>query len=393
MKVLIIENEIYLAQSIANKLSDSRLECVIAHSLKEVQKDNYDVILASFGTINEGYTELSKAYPQAIIILMIAYINDDTVIKPLRNGVTDYIVKPFIVDELIRKITHYKTYREVNEEIKFYRSYFSFIERELGTPEPFLYNPFIVDELIRKITHYKTYREVNEEIKFYRSYFSFIERELGTPEPFLYNPPFVIKTNTQRAADIYAMRYAREKHIHFQFYSLKEDTWKSIFRVPPKKNEIYYITNLEELKKSDRKDFLEMALKHNVIVSIVSSEKVAFPQVIDISRQSNSVELSGEILSVKEYEKIIITKYESRYPDIELAKKLGMSRKSLWEKRKKYGLSGEILSVKEYEKIIITKYESRYPDIELAKKLGMSRKSLWEKRKKYGIIRKNKTNP
>lgn len=291
MKVLIIENEIYLAQSIANKLSDSRLECIIVHSLKEVQKDHYDVILASFGTINEGYTELSKAYSQAIIILMIAYINDDTVIKPLRNGVTDYIVKPFIVDELIRKITHYRTYREINEEIGFYRNYFSFIERELGTPEL-----------------------------------------------FLYNPPFVIKSNAQRGADIYAMRYAREKHIQFHFYSLKEEMWKSIFRVPPKKNEIYYITNLEELKKSERKDFLEVALKYNVIVSIVSGEKIAFPQVIDITRQTNNMELGGEILSVKEYEKLIISKYENRYPDIELAKKLGMSRKSLWEKRKKYGI-------------------------------------------------------
>lgn len=291
MKVLIIENEIYLAQSIANKLSDSRLECIIAHSLKEVQKDHYDVILASFGTINEGYTELSKAYSQAIIILMIAYINDDTVIKPLRNGVTDYIVKPFIVDELIRKITHYRTYREINEEIGFYRNYFSFIERELGTPEL-----------------------------------------------FLYNPPFVIKSNAQRGADIYAMRYAREKHIQFHFYSLKEEMWKSIFRVPPKKNEIYYITNLEELKKSERKDFLEVALKYNVIVSIVSGEKIAFPQVIDITRQTNNMELGGEILSVKEYEKLIISKYENRYPDIKLAKKLGMSRKSLWEKRKKYGI-------------------------------------------------------
>lgn len=291
MKVLIIENEIYLAQSIANKLSDSRLECIIAHSLKEVQKDHYDVILASFGTINEGYTELSKAYSQAIIILMIAYINDDTVIKPLRNGVTDYIVKPFIVDELTRKITHYRTYREINEEIGFYRNYFSFIERELGTPEL-----------------------------------------------FLYNPPFVIKSNAQRGADIYAMRYAREKHIQFHFYSLKEEMWKSIFRVPPKKNEIYYITNLEELKKSERKDFLEVALKYNVIVSIVSGEKIAFPQVIDITRQTNNMELGGEILSVKEYEKLIISKYENRYPDIELAKKLGMSRKSLWEKRKKYGI-------------------------------------------------------
>ncbi len=291
MKTLIIENEIYLAQSIANKLSDVGLECVISHSFKEVKKDSYDVILASFGTINEGYIELSKSYPRAIIILMIAYINDDTVVKPLRNGVTDYIVKPFIVDELIRKITHYKTYREVNEEIKFYRDYFSFIERELGTPEP-----------------------------------------------FLYNPPFIIKTNTQRGADIYAMRYAREKNTRFRFFSLKEDSWKSIFRTSPKKREVFYITNLEELKKGDRKDFLDVALKHNVIISIVSSDKVVFPQVIDISSKSQGVGLDGEILSVKEYEKIIISKYESRYPDIELAKKLGMSRKSLWEKRKKYGI-------------------------------------------------------
>ena len=116
----------------------------------------------------------------------------------------------------------------------------------------------------------------------------------------------MIKTNTQRAADIYAMRYAREKRIHFQFYSLKEDTWKSIFRVPPKKNEIYYITNLEELKKSDRKDFLEAALKHNVIISIVSSEKVAFPQVIDISRQSNSVELSGRFYQSKSMKRLLL---------------------------------------------------------------------------------------
>lgn len=291
MKVLIIESEIYLAQSIANKLSDSHLECVISSSLSEVQKDNYDVILASFGAVSDSYAELAKTYPQAIIILMIAYISDDTVIKPLKNGVTDYIVKPFIVDELIRKIAHYKTYREICEEIEFYRSYFSFVESELGTPEP-----------------------------------------------FLYNPPFVIKTNTQRSADIYAMRYAREKRVHFKFYSLKEETWKQVFKVAPKKNEIFYITNLEELKKSDRKEFLELALKHSVIVSIISSEKVLFPQVIDISNHNSGVEISGEILSVKDYEKIIITKYESRYPDIELAKKLGMSRKSLWEKRKKYGL-------------------------------------------------------
>ena len=46
------------------------------------------------------------------------------------------------------------------------------------------------------------------------------------------------------------------------------------------------------------------------------------------------------------------------------------------------------MSITDYVKTIVTRFENRYPDIELAKKLGMSRKSLWEKRKKYGLLRK-----
>ena len=33
-------------------------------------------------------------------------------------------------------------------------------------------------------------------------------------------------------------------------------------------------------------------------------------------------------------------------------------------------------------------YQDKYPDTELSKKLGISRKSLWEKRKKYDIVKK-----
>jgi DNA-binding NtrC family response regulator len=33
-------------------------------------------------------------------------------------------------------------------------------------------------------------------------------------------------------------------------------------------------------------------------------------------------------------------------------------------------------------------FQTKYPDTELSKKLGISRKSLWEKRKKLGIEKK-----
>ncbi|MCI6217862.1 MAG: response regulator [Helicobacter sp.] len=293
MKVLIIEDEAYLAQGIVNKLNDFQLECVMKDNLENLDKEeHFDVVLASLKSIDNNYNELTRAFSRSIIILMINYINDDTVTKPLQNGVTDYIVKPFVMDELIRKIQHYKSYQDLKKEINFYHSYFDFIEKELDTPNP-----------------------------------------------TAYNPPFVIKTNSQRSADIYAMRYARMKKISMSFLTLKEDKWKQIFANQPTKNTVFYITNLEEFRKSETKDFLDLILKFSCIVSVISSEKIQFPQVVDISNYDNDVDLGGTILSVREYEKVIISKFESRYSDIELAKRLGMSRKSLWEKRKKYGIT------------------------------------------------------
>ncbi|NLM99724.1 MAG: hypothetical protein GX170_06855, partial [Campylobacteraceae bacterium] len=48
----------------------------------------------------------------------------------------------------------------------------------------------------------------------------------------------------------------------------------------------------------------------------------------------------------------------------------------------------DILSIDDYVKYIVLNFQSKFPDTELSKKLGISRKSLWERRKKYGIEKK-----
>ena len=48
----------------------------------------------------------------------------------------------------------------------------------------------------------------------------------------------------------------------------------------------------------------------------------------------------------------------------------------------------EIVTIDEYIKYIIVNYQDKFPDTELSKKLGISRKSLWEKRKKYDVSKK-----
>ena len=42
----------------------------------------------------------------------------------------------------------------------------------------------------------------------------------------------------------------------------------------------------------------------------------------------------------------------------------------------------------DYVKFIVNSFQYKFPDTELSKKLGISRKSLWEKRKKYGLFKK-----
>ena len=51
-------------------------------------------------------------------------------------------------------------------------------------------------------------------------------------------------------------------------------------------------------------------------------------------------------------------------------------------------MTNNIMTINDYVKMMVLSYQSKYPDTELSKKLGISRKSLWEKRKKLGIEKK-----
>ncbi len=292
MKVLIIENETYLAQSIASKLSSFGYVCNIIPSIEDNSTLNYEVILLASSACGDNYETFIQKNSKSIIIMLISYISDDTISKPLRNGACDYILKPFMIDELLRKIEHYKYHKAILNKINFYQLYFSFIEKELNLPT---------------LTQY--------------------------------NPPFIIKSNSQRDADIYAMKYAINKDIDFCMLSIKDGKWKNLLKQPLDKNKYYYIIHIEELKKSEIGLFLDFMLRNNIIASSISNEAIDFPQIVDITHITNNQDFNGEILSIKEYEQAIIAKLEGKYSDVELAKKLGISRKSLWEKRKKYGIS------------------------------------------------------
>lgn len=289
MKIIIVENEIYLAQSIASKLHEHGYETEIFSSVKEAITSNADVYLLSTNMPGQNPAPLITACKDKIIILMVNYINNDTVGEPLELGAKDYIVKPFMLEDLMRKIEHYNEYQALKQQTQLYKEY--------------------MDNLLVDIET------------------DFDHTQISTP--------LVIETNYQRLVDKIVFSYANINAISLTFIPLSDKTWKSkIEKSSP--SSLLYITELHLLKKAEKESLLEILSTQNFILCSTINLESDF-ETITLNTDSKLYD-QNEVLTIDDYVKFIVNSFQYKFPDTELSKKLGISRKSLWEKRKKYGL-------------------------------------------------------
>ncbi|HEB9433637.1 TPA: response regulator [Campylobacter coli] len=292
MKVLIIENEIYLAQSISIKLSDVGYNCEIINSFDERNPEKYyDIVLLSTNTSN--FLKAVTEFKHSIIILLISYISTDTVSNPLKLGACDYIQKPFMIEELIRKIKHYQDFKKLSILNKAYKSY---IKSRLETV---------------KIPEYN-YKKLKL--------------------------PVVLKSNKQSSADAFVFNYINEYDITLSYVDLSvSNSVEKVMKLPTENN-LLFLSNFQVLKPLEREKLLEFIANKSVILHTNSNiEDLELP-CINLNDNEKNID-SNQILTIDEYVKYIILNYQNVFPDTDLSKKLGISRKSLWEKRKKYEIS------------------------------------------------------
>ncbi|MCW1671862.1 response regulator [Campylobacter jejuni] len=292
MKVLIIENEIYLAQSISIKLSDAGYSCEIINSFDEYNGEKYyDIILLSTNTNN--FLKSVGQFKHSIIILLISYISTDTVSNPLKLGASDYIQKPFMIEELIRKIKHYQDFRKLSILNKAYQSYIKSRLETIKIPE---YN-------------YK-------KLKL----------------------PLILKSNKQSSADAFVFNYANECDITLSFIDLTSTNSVEKVMKLPTENNLLFLSNFQALKAAEKEKLLDFIQNKNVILHTNSNTDDLKINCINLNDNEKNIN-SNEILTIDEYVKYVIINYQNIFPDTDLSKKLGISRKSLWEKRKKYEIS------------------------------------------------------
>ncbi len=291
MKILIIENEIYLAQSIATKLGELGHTCEMCTSTKDaIKSNNYDVVLLSTNINGQDFNPVIDTFKNSIIILMVSYISNDTVSKPLSAGAKDYILKPFMIEELIRKIDHYQDYEKLKKRNEAYEKY--------------------LNHSFSSVTQDHNHKSI----------------EL----------PIFISSSFQKYVDAFAFNHAISKNLPLHFITLSDAKAISEIASLPQ-NSIIYIINFQMLKKNERKAFYEVITDREVIVASTDKiEDVQYP-VLEIKSENNIFE-QGDILPIEDYVKYIVLSYQHKFPDTELSKKLGISRKSLWEKRKKYDI-------------------------------------------------------
>jgi len=291
LKILIIENEIYLAQSIATKLSELGNSCEMCTSTKDaIKSNNYDVVLLSTNINGQDFSPVIETFKNSIIILMVSYISNDTVSKPLSAGAKDYILKPFMIEELIRKIDHYQEYEKLKKRNEAYEKYLN----------------YSFSSVMQEYNH--------RDIKL----------------------PVFVTSSFQKYIDAFAFSHAYAKNLSLYFLTLSDHKTLSEIAALPQ-NALLYIINFQMLKKSDRKAFYEVIANKQVIVA--SNDKLEDIQyeVLELKCENNIFD-QGDILPIEDYVKYIVLHYQNKFPDTELSKKLGISRKSLWEKRKKYDI-------------------------------------------------------
>ncbi|RBQ31772.1 response regulator [Arcobacter sp. FW59] len=289
MNILIIENEIYLAQKIVSRLLDDGHSCdyVEQVNIENLTKD-YDIVLLSTSLPSEVTKGIIKRYAaNSIILLLVSYISDETVTNPIKDGAKDYMMKPFLMDELLRKIYHYKDCRSMRRELQVLRDYFNFTMNNIDTSDVLL------------------------------------------PLSF----PLMIETNFQTYADKLVFEISNKLDLPIKFISLNSSSWqKQLLAVSDKS--IIYLTDYHSLKKNIKEQLLKQIEDKNCVICTLESNEPFMYKKITFNNDNKTLD-NTQIMSINDYVKMMVTTYQNRYPDTELSKRLGISRKSLWEKRKK----------------------------------------------------------
>ncbi len=129
IKILIIDDEDLFREDLALLLSQEGYECRTASNGNEGLSifENFspdvifcDIVMPGITGI-ETLDKIMSTNPESRVVMITAYGTLETAIEAFRKGASDYIMKPLVIEDVLRKIRHLMDYRQLVQEVTFLR--------------------------------------------------------------------------------------------------------------------------------------------------------------------------------------------------------------------------------------------------------------------------------
>ena len=221
---------------------------------------------------------------------MNSYINNDLIAKAVELGADDYILKPFKIDVLVKKLIYFQRITDLEDREK---KYLKFID------SVFEKNPL---------------EERDKDVKL----------------------PLIIYSKIERNIDAYVYFFAKRENKLIELISF-EDLPQLLQESDT--HTIYYFKHFASMSESQKELILDKGKSLNIIIGTTSMKDV---EILGYMLREIETDITlidgGDILSVSDYIRQVILNNQYKIPDTEIARQLGISRKSLWEKRRKLNI-------------------------------------------------------
>jgi DNA-binding NtrC family response regulator len=145
-KILIVDDDLQICETLAEILSDEgfEVEYVLSgeEALQKIDSERYDVVITDLLMPKvdgmEILTHVKRVKPKTQVIMITAFATIENAVEAMKRGASDYIAKPFKINEIQSSI------KRVLEEAKFREEFLSAprdVEAELETTLKVLANP------------------------------------------------------------------------------------------------------------------------------------------------------------------------------------------------------------------------------------------------------------
>ena len=126
MRVLVVDDDPSLARGLSRVLREQGHEVSVANdgdeALNATRKSEPDLVVSDIGLPGRDglalFDALHREAPNVDVILMTAGASVQHAVGAMRNGVTDYLLKPFTNDELLVRVTTISEKRALRSELK-----------------------------------------------------------------------------------------------------------------------------------------------------------------------------------------------------------------------------------------------------------------------------------